>query len=159
MDFRTRFSFNLKAIKNGLKDKALKRMFLFFLLLGLLTPNFDDFLDYYVNFGPVRDSCKDILLFSGIFTLTLIYEFYLIDTRIRRMILVSISAKILNSFLNLLISLRFTFGLSNFQMICIKCTLLESTFQTYNHIPINSLVAKLIPINVETSMFAILTGI
>ena len=134
-------------------------MFLFFLVLGLLTPNFDDFLDFYVNFGPIEDSIKDILLFSGILLLTLIYEFYLIDTQIRRMMLVAISAKILNSFLNLLLSLGFTFGLSNFLMISLKCALLESTFQTYNHIPINCLVAKLIPINVEASMFAILTGI
>ena len=89
-------------------------MFLFFLVLGLLTPNFDDFLDFYVNFGPIEDSIKDILLFSGILLLTLIYEFYLIDTQIRRMMLVAISAKILNSFLNLLLSLGFSFGLTNF---------------------------------------------
>jgi len=125
----------------------------------MLTPRFDDFIDYYINFGPVFDSMKDLVLFIGILILTILYQVKFIDTRIRRIILVALIAKVISSCMSLMIALKFTFGIHKFPFMCIKTFLFDSTFQTYNHLPISVVVAKLIPINVETSMFAILSGI
>jgi len=41
-----------------------------------MTPTFEDFLDYYYNFGAIKDSNKDVCLFIGILCTTIIYELY-----------------------------------------------------------------------------------
>ena len=53
MNLRSRFQFTIKAIRGGLKLKQLRRVFYFYIILAIVTPNFDDFLDYFVNFGPI----------------------------------------------------------------------------------------------------------
>ena len=74
MDLRTRFNYNIKQIKQGLKQKALIRTLGFYVLMCSFSPSFEDFLDYFYNFGAAKDSIKDIALFSGILVWTVFYE-------------------------------------------------------------------------------------
>jgi hypothetical protein len=125
----------------------------------LLTPSFEDFLDYFYNFGAVKDSAKDICLFTGILVSMIIYEIYLSDTKFRKLMMISIIVRIVNSALNLILSLGFTLGLSTWGYVCLQALLFQSTHISFADLPVYVLVAKLIPVNVESSMFGILSGI
>ena len=94
----------------------------------MLTPRFDDFIDYYINFGPIYDSMKDLVLFIGILILTILYQVKFLDTRIRRIILVALIAKIISSCLSLMIALKFTLGIPDFPFMCLKTMIFDSTF-------------------------------
>lgn len=106
MDLKTRFKFTLKSIKQGLKQKQLQRILIFYIILALMTPNFEDFIDYYLNYGPLKDSLKDSLGFVGILLATIIYEFKFTDSRIRNLILLAIITRVVNCLLYLLLSLQ-----------------------------------------------------
>jgi hypothetical protein len=106
MDLKTRFNFTLKSIKQGLKQKQLQRILIFYIILALMTPNFEDFIDYYLNYGPLKDSLKDSLGFVGILLATIIYEYKFTDSRIRNLILVAILTRVVNCLLYLLLSLQ-----------------------------------------------------
>ena len=82
-----------------------------------MTPNFEDFIDYYLNFGPLKDSLKDSLVFVCILIATIIYELKFTDSRIRNLILVAIAARIVNCLLYLLLSFKIQFGLSQYQFV------------------------------------------
>lgn len=71
----------------------------------------------------------------------------------------SILFRILNSTFNLVVSFGYTFGLTDVTYICLRSMLFESVMTTYYYLPMNVEVAKLIPIHVETSIYAILSGI
>jgi hypothetical protein len=114
MDLKTRFKFTIKSIKQGLKQRQLQRILIFYLILALMTPNFEDFIDYYLNFGPMKDSFKDSIVFVGILIATVLYELKFTDSRIRNLILVAILTKIINCLLFLLLSLGIQFGLTKY---------------------------------------------
>ncbi len=124
-----------------------------------MTPTFEDFLDYYYNFGAVKDSSKDVCLYIGILCTTIIYELYLSDTNIRKLLLFAIVVRIIDNGLDLCLSLGVTFGLPKVAFVYIQTLLFQSTHLSLFDLPIYILVAKMIPVNVESSMFAILSGI
>lgn len=113
MSLSKRFRFIIKSVNEGLNNFALRRILIFFCIIAFLAPSFDDFLDYFLNFGPIQDAFEEFSIFTGILVLSVIYEIYLIDTRIRRIILTAILFKIANSVLNLMLAFGWTFGLSN----------------------------------------------
>ena len=129
------------------------------MLICLLTPTFEDFLDYYYNFGAVKDSIKDVCLYIGILCVTIIYELYLSDTNVRKLLLFAIVIRIIDNGLDLCSSFGFTFGLPKVAFVYIQTLLFQSTYLSLFDLPIYILVAKMIPVNVESSMFAILSGI
>ena len=119
MDFKTRFLFTLKGIKQGLKQKQLQRILIFYLILAFMTPNFEDFIDYYINVGSLKDSLKDTTIFVCIFIATIVYEWKFTDSRLRNLILVAILAKILNCIFYVLLSVNISFGLSRYEFVTI----------------------------------------
>lgn len=79
-----------------------------------MTPNFEDFIDFYLNWGPLGDSLKDTLIFTAILITTIVFEKRFSDSKLRNQLLVAIVAKIMNSLCSLLLSLNILFGLSRF---------------------------------------------
>ena len=79
-----------------------------------MTPSFEDFIDYYLNYGPLKDSLKDTLVFGGILVATILYELKFSDSSIRNLILFAITAKFINCILSLLLALKIQFGLSQY---------------------------------------------
>lgn len=119
MDLKTRFKFTMKAIKQGLKQKQLQQILIFYLILAFMTPNFEDFIDYYINVGSLKDSLKDTTIFVCIFIATIVYEWKFTDSKLRNLILVAIFAKILNCIFYVLLSLNISFGLSRYEFVTI----------------------------------------
>jgi hypothetical protein len=83
------------------------------------TPSFEDFLDYFYNFGAVKDSIRDISMFTGILICTLVYELYLTDTVLKRLMLTAILARMVNSLLSLLLAFGITLGIGQTTYACL----------------------------------------
>ena len=94
-------------------------------------------------------------MFISMLFLMILYEGYFIETKIKYVIFMALVARILSNCFGLLIAM----GYNKQILVWLKTALFDSTYQTYVNLPINVVAAKLIPINVEASMFAILSGI
>ena len=119
MDLKTRFKFTIKSVQQGLKRKELRNILIFYLIIAIVTPNFDEFFSYYLGFGILKSSLKDTLVFLGILSITFIYELKFTDSPIRSLIICAFAAKLISSILSLLLALGITFGLSRYWFVCI----------------------------------------
>jgi len=119
MSFCRRLKFNFALIKQGLKFKQLNRTFIFFMLIGFMTPSFKDFMDYFYNFDSFKDGSVEMVMFSGILGATIIYHTCLSKMQIRTLQVVAACSNILNATLNLLLVLGITFGLSRYWFVII----------------------------------------
>jgi BT1 family len=54
---------------------------------------------------------------------------------------------------------QITFGMSPLAFVCLTSTVTDTLYSAYTTLPAMVLFAKLIPENVESSMFAMLTGL
>ena len=108
--------------------KQLSRTLIFFLIVGLLTPNFKEYLDYYYNFGGIKDGIVEISAFLGIILSTVVYFMCLKDTEIRKLQLIAILFNIMNCALNVCLARGYRFGLTMFQFVLIQMGFFDSTF-------------------------------
>lgn len=86
----------------------------FFAIYVILTPSFKDYLDYIYNFDIPVDASLEIIVFSGVLIMTIIYSLYLEDVKMKTLIRVALGCYIVNSGFNMLLARQITFGLTSF---------------------------------------------
>lgn len=79
-----------------------------------MTPSFEDFIDYYLNYGPFKDSLKDGMVFVGFLIATILYELKFTDSSLRNLIYFALTAKVINCILSLLLYFQIQFGLTQY---------------------------------------------
>lgn len=146
-----------------MKLPELWKSLVFFLIMGCVIPSFGDFLYYYqievAGFSQVIYSMLGVLGFITLFISTFIYSSLLKDLEIMNMMVTACVVNMIGSFLTVLFTKNITFGLSPLTFVCLTSTVTDTLYAAYTTLPAMVLFAKLIPENVESSMFAMLTGL
>ena len=131
--------------------------------MGALIPSFGDFLYYYQievsGFSQMTYSMLGVLGFMTLFLSTFIYSACLKSLEMRSMMITACLINMIGSFTTILYTKQLTFGLSPLAFVCLTSTVTDTLYSAYTTLPAMVLFAKLIPENVESSMFAMLTGV
>ena len=163
MSLCERTKVNLVDIKNGFQIRELYRSVFFFLLLGAVIPSFSDFFYYYqmdvtgftkwdyAMFGVLGNIC----LFIG----TLAYNAWLKNKEIRCMMVVACFTNLVGAVGTLLFLRNILFGMDPYWFMIFSSTIADVLYNAFVMLPGMVLFAKLIPANIESSMFAMLTGL
>jgi Na+/melibiose symporter-like transporter len=145
-------------MRQALKLDALRKLMIFFLVFLLIMPNFKDYLDYFYNFSTVWDATLEIIVSTGVLISTIVYAVLLEQVEIRRIAAVAIVFYLLNTVLNILL-VNQVVRLNTFPFVSIQAILFEAPCQALFFLPAYVTVAKLIPDDVEASMYSILKSI
>lgn len=100
-----------------------------------------------------------VLGFLTLFVSTFLYNGCLMNLEVRNMMITACLINMIGSFTTILYTREMTFGLSPLMFVCLTSTVTDTLYQAYTTLPAMVLFAKLIPENVESSMFAMLTGV
>ena len=88
-----------------------------------------------------------------------IYSGLLKETPIRTMMIIACVINMIGAGTTVLYTLKITFGMSPLVFVVLTTTVTDTLYNAYTTLPAMVLFAKLIPESVESSMFALLTGI
>ena len=163
MSLWQRTKVNLVEIKNGLKIRELYRSVLFFLLLGAVIPSFSDFFYYYQQdiSGFTKWDYAMLGVFGNVclFLGTFIYSLMLKNVEIRTMMIFACLTNLLGAVGSLLFLRGVMFGMDPFWFMVMSSSVTDVLSYAFVNLPGMVLFAKLIPANIESSMFAMLTGL
>ena len=136
---------------------------LFFLLLGAVIPSFSDFFYYYqmdvsgftkwdyAMFGVLGNVC----LIGG----TLVYNYWLNNKEIRCMMIIACLTNLIGAIGSLMFLRNILLGLDPYWFMMVSSAVTDVMYNAFVNLPGMVLFAKLIPANIESSMFAMLTGL
>ena len=131
--------------------------------MGAFIPSFGDFLYYYQieisGFSQVTYSMLGVLGFLTLLISTFIYNGVLKNLEMRNMMITACAINLIGSATTVLYTKQLTFGLSPLAFVCLTSTVTDTLYNAYTTLPAMVLFAKLIPENVESSMFALMTGL
>jgi len=154
---------NVRDVVAGAKLPELYRSIIFFMIMGCSIPNFTDFLYYYqievTGFTQLEYSLLQVLSYMTLFVSTFLYSAFLKGWETRNMMLVAMVINMLGAATTVLFTTQHTFGLPPLAFVCLTSTVTDTLYNAYTTLPAMVLFAKLIPENVESSMFAMLTGL
>ena len=154
---------NCRDIYQGVKQPELYRSMIFFVIMGCSVPNFTDFLYYYqievTGFTQIEYSLLQVLSYITLFVSTFIYSGLLKEWETRTMMLTAMVINMVGAAMTVLFTTQRTFGLPPLVFVCLTSTVTDTLYNAYTTLPAMVLVAKLIPENVESAMFAMFTGL
>ena len=164
MSLGDRLKSNIKDMQTGFKIREFSRSILFFILLGALVPSFADYFFYYLTdyAGVSKFQYALIFLYSyiALFAGSLIYYGLFLDKNIHVMMVVACLINVGGSIMSMLMVMGKTFGFSNFVFVFFGTTAVtDAVYGMLITLPSEILIAKMIPQNIEASLFAITTGL
>ena len=163
MSLCKRSKLNLKEIWQGFKIRELYRSVIFFLLLGAVIPSFTDFFYYYqmevsgftkwdyAMFGVLGNVC----LFAG----TIAYNQWLKDNETRCLMVIACITNLIGAVGSLMFCRNILLGMDPYWFMMVSSAVTDVLYNAFVNLPGMVLFAKLIPANIESSMFALLTGL
>lgn len=158
LNFKQRSAYMYRSMKQALKLDALQNLMIFFLVFLLIMPNFKDYLDYFYNFNVVWDASLEIVVSTGVLISTIVYAVFLEEVEIRKIAAVAIVFYLFNTCLNILLVNRII-RMNTWPFVSMQAILFEAPTQALFFLPAYVTVAKLIPDNIEASMYSILKSI
>jgi len=163
MSLCNRVSTNFNEIKTGFKVRELRRAVVFFILLGCLVPTFGDFFYYYqlevVGFSKLTYALVGSLGFFYLIVAMQLYNTYLKEKETTIMMVIACFTNLLGSIGCILFVREIYFGLDPLAFMLLTSTVTDLLQDAFQRLPGMVLFAKMIPSNIESSMFAMLTGL
>ena len=163
MSLCNRVSTNFSDIKTGFKVRELTRSVIFFLLLGCLVPTFQDFFYYFqlevVGFSKLTYALIGSLGFFYLICAMQLYNTYLKERETWIMMVVACFTNLFGSIGCILFVREIYFGLDPLVFMVLTSTVTDLLQDSFQRLPGMVLFAKMIPSNIESSMFAMLTGL
>ena len=154
---------NFADIKTGFKVSELWRSVLFFLLLGCLVPSFGEFFYYYqlevVGFSKFTYAAIGSLGFFYLVIAMQFYNWYLKDRETIIMMVIACFTNLIGSIGCILFVRKMYFGMDPLVFMIMTSTVTDLLQDAFQRLPGMVLFAKMIPSNIESSMFAMLTGL
>jgi len=152
-------------IKNAVQMPEIYQILIYFILTGIMTPDFSSFKYYFllntVKLSPLEYSYISILaMVTGILG-TMIYGHWLKHVEVRTITMWSIVLFCINGITDYLFVIGYTakIGLSDRNYIYGSIIVFGIVGNAISFLPIMALFAKIIPAKIEGTMFAFLTGI
>ena len=162
MGFCDRAKKNGKEILAGLKISELNLSVLYICLMGAIVPNVTTYLYYYERSVGMEalelgllSVCSAIAISLG----AIIYSMFLGRLETRTLFGIGCIISGLSAALNLMFVKDITLGLSPFAFMAISNSVGEAFYNAFIFMTGNILFAKLIPPNIETSIYAFQSGL
>ena len=163
MSLWSRVKFISVSVKNALKIKEMWRSVLFFCLVGVIVPNFADYLYYYQlnisKFSKFEYSMITLLGFAALLLSSLVYNLLLKNYEERCLLGIAMLINCLGQIGTLLYVLKVTLGMSPLLFVALTSTITDKIYLAMSNLPSMVLFAKLIPSSIESCMFALLMGL
>jgi len=125
---------------------------------GAINPNVSTYLYYYqryVGFGSLEIGMLTVITASSLMFGTMIYSLFLTKKEPRNLIAIGLLLTSLNYGLQWMFVTKRTFGLSPFTFLAITSFFSESFINSFLEMTCRILFAKLIPPNIEVSLYAL----
>ena len=136
---------------------------IFFLLLGALVPSFSDYLYYYLidvaGFSKFQYSLIQVVSNACLFLGTILYNWCLKDQSTRFMMVIACIQNFFGAGGTLLFLQGLILGINPYVFIMMTTGVTDTLYIAFVTLPSMVLFAKLIPPKIESSMFAMLTGL
>lgn len=140
------------------------RTITYFLLGGLLVPSFADYGYYFylneVKFSEFTVSMLNIASYISLLAGILLYQRFFKHYEIRTMLTWSVYLIFLGHFTSLFFVLRLTtyFGINDVFYVTVTTCITDTLSLAFSQLPTLVLYAKITPVHIEATVFAILTG-
>lgn len=140
------------------------RTITYFLLGGLLVPSFADYGYYFylneVKFSEFTVSMLNIAAYISLLAGILLYQRFFKHYEIRTMLTWSVYLTFLGHFTGLFFVLRLTtyFGINDVFYVTVTTCITDTLSLAFSQLPTLVLYAKITPVHIEATVFAILTG-
>ena len=163
MGFCERVKYNFREIAVGFKIRALLRCVLFFFIFCGVVPPYSNYFYYYLTgvleFTNLQYSILNVVGSVCLLVTIFFYNKFFNETESSVMLVVCCFINAFGALNSLLLIRGFTYGMSPTTFVFLSNTVTDTLSSAIRLLSGNVLFAKLIPVNIEASMFAILTGI
>jgi len=163
MGFCQRLKLNFREIVSGFKIRALYRCVLFFLIFCSFVPSFTNYFYYYLidvlGFTNFQYAILNVVASIALLVTVYFYNIWLKNAESSAMLVVCCILNAVGGVNSMLLIRGFTYGMEPKAFVFLSATVTDTLQNAIRLLAGNVLFAKLIPANIESSMFAILTGI
>ena len=163
-EFWSKLSKNMKQIGIAMAMPEIYLVIAFFLLNGLLSPDFGDF-SYYFMLNVIKLSKFQYSMLGVVGQVTSVfgtmyYEAYLKDLEVRKVLYWSTVMSVISSVSQYAFAVRFNLliGVNDIAFILLTDTVFGVISLAMNTLPTLALFAKITPTKIEGTVFAFLTG-
>jgi len=154
---------NLKNVWQGLKLPELWRSLLFFVIMGSTIPSFTTFMYYYMtdvlHISQIVISWLGVISYFCLFLSVFMYNSLLKEVDIRIMMFIGLLINMIGASFSVMFVKGYYLGMPPVVFLILSSTITDTLYSAYTQLPSMVLFAKIIPESVESSMFALLTGL
>ena len=163
MTFKQRTKMTFREIWQGLKIREIRRFLTFIVISRALVPNYSNYFYYYLTdelgFSQFQYATLNIASSITLLICVYCYNLWFKETEVAIMLGVACLVAAFGNFNSLILSSGFSFGIDPKVYAYLTGPVTDSIDSAIRLLSINVVMAKLIPANIEASMFAIQTGI
>jgi len=162
MGFCERGKKNFKEIWQGVKMKEFRKSLLFVLLMGALVPNISSYLYYYEKDVGITQFQIGMLSLGSSVAITggsIFYSIFLSGRELRTLFIIGMFIAGIGAATLVFFTTGHNLGMSNFAFLMLTQPFAEALYNAFLHMTGSILFAKLIPPNIEASMFALTAGL
>ena len=163
MSLKDRIASNFKDILTGFKIREFYRAIIFFVILWGLIPSFADYFYYYLtDYAGISEfefAMTILLSYFCLFFASLAYNAFFREKNIHFMMVLACLTNVYGAITSFMIVVGWTFGINNFVFVLGSTTITEVLGTVFIQLPSTVVFAKMIPQNIEASLFAIITGL
>ena len=160
----TRVKANCSDVYRGtVRTPELYKTLLFFVVMGCVVPSYEDYLYYYqvdiTGFTQIQYSYLKVITYVVLFLSAAAYGSLFGGVSVRVMLFAAICINIFGCLTTVMFCTGHTIGIPPYAFVCMTGTVMSEIYSAYTSLPSGITFSKLIPEDVETSMFAMLTGL
>jgi Na+/melibiose symporter-like transporter len=163
MNTGSRAMLNIKNVWQGFKLPELWRSILFFVIMGSFIPSFSTFLYYYetdvLGISQIVISWLSVISYFCLFLSVFMYQALLKEVDIRWMMFIGLLINMFGAAASIMFVKGIYLGMPPVVFLLMSSTVTDTLYGAYTQLPAMVLFAKIIPESVESSMFALLTGL
>lgn len=163
MNTGSRAMLNIKNVWQGFKLQELWRSILFFVIMGSFIPSFSTFLYYYetdvLGISQIVISWLSVISYFCLFLSVFMYQALLKEVDIRWMMFIGLLINMFGAAASIMFVKGIYLGMPPVVFLLMSSTVTDTLYGAYTQLPAMVLFAKIIPESVESSMFALLTGL
>jgi len=163
MNTGSRAMLNIKNVWQGFKLPELWRSILFFVIMGSFIPSFSTFLYYYetdvLGISQIVISWLSVISYFCLFLSVFMYQALLKEVDIRWMMFIGLLINMFGAAASIMFVKGIYLSMPPVVFLLMSSTVTDTLYGAYTQLPAMVLFAKIIPESVESSMFALLTGL
>lgn len=131
--------------------------------MSFLVPSFGDYIYYFemdiVGFTRMQYALLMMFGFVTLISGSMLFNYCFKEINFRVVVLCGVLINLVGSVLTLCFVRQIYFGMDPMLFVICTSTVTDTLSQSFLNLPSQVLFAKLIPENIESSMFALLTGL